>query len=116
MMKNILPNGVECVLVRQPELGHAILCAEPVVGDEPFAVLLADDFIKAEGAGVTADLVRAYEASGRTQISVVRVAGESGSSYGVVVPGEAGDMSQASSKNQNLRTRRRTLRVLAATC
>ena len=48
MVKNILPKGVHCIFVRQPEqlgLGHAILCAERVVGDEPFAVLLADDFL-----------------------------------------------------------------------
>ena len=47
MVKNILPSGVECIFVRQPEqlgLGHAILCAERAVGDDPFAVLLADDF------------------------------------------------------------------------
>lgn len=91
MVKNIMPEGVECVFVRQPEqlgLGHAVLCTERVVGDEPFAVLLADDFIKSEGRGVTAELVRAYEASGRSQISVMRVGGEAISRYGVVVPGE----------------------------
>jgi UTP--glucose-1-phosphate uridylyltransferase len=93
MVRNILPEGVECVFVRQPEqlgLGHAVLCAERVVGDEPFAVLLADDFIVAEGAGVTADLVRAYEASGQSQLSVMRVEGEEISRYGVVVPGDRG--------------------------
>ena len=90
MVRNILPEGVECVFVRQPEqrgLGDAVLCAERVVGGEPFAVLLADDFIAAEGRGVTADLVRAYEASGQSQLSVMRVAGEAISRYGVVVPG-----------------------------
>ena len=90
MVRNILPEGVECVFVRQPEqrgLGHAVLCAERVVGGEPFAVLLADDFIAAEGRGVTAELVRAFEASGQSQLSVMRVAGEAISRYGVVVPG-----------------------------
>jgi UTP--glucose-1-phosphate uridylyltransferase len=90
MVRNILPEGVECVFVRQPEqrgLGHAVLCAERVVGGEPFAVLLADDFIAAEGRGVTADLVRAFEASGQSQLSVMRVEGEAVSRYGVVVPG-----------------------------
>jgi UTP--glucose-1-phosphate uridylyltransferase len=93
MVRNILPEGVECVFVRQPEqlgLGHAVLCAERVVGHEPFAVLLADDFIVAEGAGVTADLVRAYEASRQSQLSVMRVEGEAISLYGVVVPGGRG--------------------------
>ena len=54
MVKNIFPEGVECIFVRQPEqlgLGHAVLCAERAVGKEPFAVLLADDFIIFEGEG-----------------------------------------------------------------
>lgn len=41
MVKNLLPAGVECIFVRQPEqlgLGHAVLCAERAVGNEPFAV------------------------------------------------------------------------------
>lgn len=90
MVRNILPEGVECVFVRQPEqlgLGHAVLCAERVVGDEPFAILLADDFIVAEGAGVTHDLVRAFEATGKSQLSVMKVEGEDISKYGVVLPG-----------------------------
>ena len=48
VVKNILPSGVQCIFVRQPVqkgLGHAVLCAERVVGREPFAVILADDFI-----------------------------------------------------------------------
>ena len=60
MVRNILPSGVECIFVRQPKqlgLGHAILCAERAVGNEPFAVLLADDFLTYDGAGVTADLI-----------------------------------------------------------
>jgi UTP--glucose-1-phosphate uridylyltransferase len=90
MVRNILPMNVECVFVRQPEqlgLGHAVLCAERLVGDEPFAVLLADDFIVADGAGVTADLVRAFEATGKSQLSVMHVEGGEISKYGVVVPG-----------------------------
>src|SRR5437764_14008260 len=45
------PHGINCIYIRQPEavgLGHAVLCAAPAVGDEPFAVLLADDLIDAE--------------------------------------------------------------------
>ncbi|MGA7799332.1 MAG: sugar phosphate nucleotidyltransferase, partial [Gammaproteobacteria bacterium] len=48
IVHNVVPKGVACVYVRQPEalgLGHAVLCAKPVVGDEPFAVILADDLI-----------------------------------------------------------------------
>ena len=89
MVKNILPDGVECIFVRQSEqlgLGHAVLCAERVVGSDPFAVLLADDFITSEGSGVTADLTSAYAATGKTQISVMEVNGPEISKYGVVVP------------------------------
>ena len=92
MVRNILPQGVECIFVRQPEqlgLGHAVLCAERAVGNDPFAVLLADDFLTYEGAGVTADLVKGYGASGRTQLSVMEVNGPDISKYGVVQPGTA---------------------------
>ena len=90
MVRNILPDGVECIFVRQPEqlgLGHAVLCAERAVGGDPFAVLLADDFLTFEGQGVTADLVKAYNASGRVQLSVMEVEGPSISKYGVIQPG-----------------------------
>jgi UTP--glucose-1-phosphate uridylyltransferase len=89
MVKNILPAGVECIFVRQAEqlgLGHAVLCAERVVGGDPFAVLLADDFIISDGNGVTADLTSAYEATGKTQLSVMEVNCRDISKYGIVVP------------------------------
>ena len=96
MVKNIFPEGVECIFVRQPEqlgLGHAVLCAERAVGNDPFAVLLADDFLTYEGEGVTADLARAFASSGKTQLSVMEVNGPDISKYGVVVPnGEAGSV------------------------
>lgn len=88
MVRNIIPNNVECIFVRQPEqlgLGHAVLCAERAVGNEPFTVLLADDFITLEGDGVTADLVRAFEKSNKSQLSVMEVNGPDISKYGVVV-------------------------------
>ena len=69
MVRNILPRGVECIFVRQAEqlgLGHAILCAKRVVGDEPFAVLLADDFLTQQSpssiSNVTEDLKNAFDA------------------------------------------------------
>ncbi len=90
MVHSILPQGVECIFVRQPEqlgLGHAVLCAARAVGDDPFAVLLADDFLTYDGTSVTADLVKAHEASGHTQLSVMEVDGPDISKYGVVQPG-----------------------------
>ena len=89
MVKNILPIGVECIFIRQAEqlgLGHAVLCAERVVGNNPFVVILADDFLTYEGSGVTTDLVRNFEKSCKTQLSVMEVNGPDISKYGVVVP------------------------------
>jgi UTP--glucose-1-phosphate uridylyltransferase len=51
LVQGVLPRGINCIYIRQAEalgLGHAVLCAEPVVGADPFAVLLADDLIDAE--------------------------------------------------------------------
>jgi UTP--glucose-1-phosphate uridylyltransferase len=91
MIHQILPPGVECVFVRQPEqlgLGHAVACAERVIGDEPFAVLLADDFLIAnEAPGAIASLVAAYNSSGKSQLLVMQVDGPAISSYGVVRSG-----------------------------
>jgi UTP--glucose-1-phosphate uridylyltransferase len=88
MVKNILPDGVECVFVRQKEqlgLGHAVLCAERVVGNEPFALLLADDFLTYSGNGITSDLISGYEKNCKSQLSVMKVNGPDISKYGVIV-------------------------------
>ena len=93
MVRNILPVGVECIFVRQAEqlgLGHAVLCAERAVGGDPFAVLLADDFLTDHESGVTADLARAFMRSGKSQLSVMEVDGPDISKYGVVVPERSG--------------------------
>lgn len=92
MARNILRQGVECIFVRQPEqlgLGHAVLCAERAVSNDLFAMLLANDFWTFDGAGVTADLVKSQDASGRTQLSVMEVNGHDISKYGVVKLGVA---------------------------
>ena len=73
IVKSIVPPGVKCIYIRQPKalgLGHAVLCAEPVVGDEPFAVMLADDLVDAPSSCV-GQLVKAREA--RAAGSVVAV-------------------------------------------
>ena len=69
-------------------LGHAVLCAKRVVGNDPFTVLLADDFLTYEGSGIMSDLVEAYGRSGKTQLSVIKVDGPDISKYGVVAPSE----------------------------
>ena len=71
--------------------GHAILCAERVVVDEPFAALRADDFLTQQTASaksnVTNDLKNAFETNGQTQLSVMRAPGADISKYGVIVQG-----------------------------
>ena len=89
MVKNILPEGTECVFVRQKEqlgLGHAVLCAERVVGNEPFALLLADDFLTYSDKAIMSDLISGYEKTGKSQLSVMKVDGPDISKYGVIVP------------------------------
>ena len=93
MVRNIVPPHVECIFVRQAEqlgLGHAVLCAERAVAGEPFAVLLADDFLTNYAPGVTADLVGAFEKTGNSQLSVMQVDEAYISQYGVIIPSSDG--------------------------
>ena len=93
MVRNVIPEGVECIFVRQSEqlgLGHAVLCAERAVGGDPFAVLLADDFLTDYEAGVTADLIDAFAKTGKSQLSVMKVDGPDIAKYGVLVPDDQG--------------------------
>jgi UTP--glucose-1-phosphate uridylyltransferase len=93
MVRNILPAGVECIFVRQAEqlgLGHAVLCAERAVGRDPFAVLLADDFLTDYEPGVTANMAQAFAIKGKSQLSVMEVDGPDISKYGVIVPNGSG--------------------------
>ncbi|SDY70986.1 UTP--glucose-1-phosphate uridylyltransferase GalU [Nitrosomonas sp. Nm33] len=85
-VKNLLPKDINCVYIRQSEplgLGHAVLCAQPVIGDEPFAVLLADDLIDAEPP-VIKQMIQAYDYNRCSIISVQQVPKEETSSYGIV--------------------------------
>src|SRR5439155_23926492 len=55
-VRSVLPEGVRCIYIRQPEplgLGPAVLCAQPVVGNDPFAVILADDLMDSEPGAMT---------------------------------------------------------------
>lgn len=86
VVQGVLPGGCRCIYTRQPEplgLGHAVLCAQPVVGDEPFAVLLADDLIDAQ-PGVTAQMAEHFAAEGCSILGVMEVARTQTASYGIV--------------------------------
>jgi UTP--glucose-1-phosphate uridylyltransferase len=94
LVHNIVPKHVNCIYVRQTEalgLGHAILCARPVVGNEPFAVILADDLIDGEPP-VMKQMVDVYARERCSVLAVQTVAREETSSYGIVrtEPGERG--------------------------
>jgi UTP--glucose-1-phosphate uridylyltransferase len=87
IVRGILPKGVSCVYVRQPEargLGHAVLCAQPVVGNEPFAVILADDLIDDSGAGCLAQMVQQFEQQGCSLLGVEEIAPDETDKYGIV--------------------------------
>ncbi len=81
-----------CAYVRQQEplgLGHAIWCARDIVGDEPFAIFLPDEFMhaRAGGTGCMKQMVEAYGKVGGNLLSVLEVPREQVSSYGVIAPG-----------------------------
>ena len=88
LIRNVLPPGVRAVFVTQAEalgLGHAVLCAKAVIGNEPFAVLLPDDLIwNRGGAGALKQMSDAAEASGASVIAVQDVPREQTASYGIV--------------------------------
>ena len=87
LVRNVLPPGVRAVFVTPAEalgLGHAVLCARPVVGDEPFAVVLPDDLIWNRGPGALRQMADAAEASGDSVIAVQDVPREATASYGIV--------------------------------
>ncbi|QDQ28884.1 UTP--glucose-1-phosphate uridylyltransferase GalU [Chitinimonas arctica] len=93
IVRNILPRTVSCAYVRQPEalgLGHAVLCARPLIGDEPFAVILADDLIDARKP-VMRQMVELYEDSHSSVIGVQDIPREETGSYGIVVVEKNGE-------------------------
>jgi len=86
IVKDILPANVNCIYIRQSAplgLGHAVLCAEPVVGNEPFAVLLADDLIDA-ATPVTHQLIQVAHACNGSVLGTQTVAPEETKKYGII--------------------------------
>ena len=93
LVRSISPADMNCLFVRQPRslgLGHAVLCAEPLVGNEPFAVLLADDLMRGEagGPGVMKQMTTAFQKQGRSLLAVQEVPLDQTKRYGIV-KGEA---------------------------
>ncbi|MGQ0544242.1 MAG: UTP--glucose-1-phosphate uridylyltransferase GalU [Betaproteobacteria bacterium] len=96
-VRSVLPEGVRCIYIRQPEplgLGHAVLCARPAVGEEPFAVLLADDLMDAQPPA-TARMAQVFAKEGSSLLGVEEVPRDQTQSYGIVtIDKMAGDMAR----------------------
>ena len=87
LIRKVLPPHVRAIFVTQPEalgLGHAVLCAREVIGNEPFAVLLPDDLIWSRGAGALKQMVTHAAGTGGSAIAVQDVPPAQTASYGIV--------------------------------
>ena len=87
IVHEFVPAGVSCVYVRQPEalgLGHAVLCAKPVVGEEPFAVILADDLIDGGSNSCMSQMTAVFEKQRCSVLGVEQVPMTETDKYGVV--------------------------------
>ncbi|MEO7560293.1 MAG: UTP--glucose-1-phosphate uridylyltransferase GalU [Nitrosospira sp.] len=86
MLRSILPKNISCIYIRQSEalgLGHAVLCARPAVGNEPFAVLLADDLLVGEEP-IMLQMTGVYEQNGCSILAVQNVDPADTVNYGIV--------------------------------
>ena len=96
-VRSVLPEGVRCIYIRQPEplgLGHAVLCAQPVVGDDPFAVVLADDLMDAQPPAMVR-MAQAFGKEGSSLLGVEEVPRDQTQSYGIVtIDKMAGDLAR----------------------
>ena len=85
-VRSVLPEGVSCIYIRQPEplgLGHAVLCAQPAVGEHPFAVLLADDLIDSQPPAM-ARMAAVFAQEGCSLLGVEEVPRDQTDRYGIV--------------------------------
>ncbi|TMH26734.1 MAG: UTP--glucose-1-phosphate uridylyltransferase, partial [Betaproteobacteria bacterium] len=85
-VRSVLPEGVRCIYIRQPEplgLGHAVLCAQPVVGNDPFAVVLADDLMDSQ-PGAMSRMAQIFEKEACSLLGVEEVPRDQTESYGIV--------------------------------
>ena len=91
LLRDIIPAHVCCVFIRQSEalgLGHAVLCAKPVVGDEPFAVILADDLVENSRQGCMAQMTDLFAREQSSILGVERVDPLETNKYGIVETSE----------------------------
>lgn len=96
LVRTLTPDDMDCSYVRQPRslgLGHAVLCAQPIVGDQPFAVLLADDLMSGPegGRGVLAQMVDVFAHTPTSLLAVQEVPREQVRRYGIVAGQPAGE-------------------------
>jgi UTP--glucose-1-phosphate uridylyltransferase len=87
IVRGILPKGVSCAYIRQPEalgLGHAVLCAKPIIADEPFAVLLADDLIEGDHQNCLQQMADIYQETHQSVIAVQQIPHEETDKYGII--------------------------------
>jgi UTP--glucose-1-phosphate uridylyltransferase len=85
-VRSVLPEGVRCIYIRQAEplgLGHAVLCAQPAVGDDPFAVILADDLMDSQPPAM-ARMAEVFAREGASLLGVEEVPRDQTQSYGIV--------------------------------
>src|SRR4051812_31297415 len=88
LIRKVLPRGCRCIYIRQSEplgLGHAVLCAQPAIEDEAFAVILADDLIAADPP-VIAQMAALYQREQCSVLGVEDVPRDQTASYGIVSP------------------------------
>lgn len=86
LIKSIIPDHINCIYIRQPQslgLGHAILCAKPVIGNEPFAIILADELIDSKPS-VLKQMVDKHNQTNKSIIGVEEVSPNDVSSYGII--------------------------------
>jgi len=94
VVREIIPSHVDCIYIRQSEalgLGHAVLCAKKAVGNEHFAILLADDLIDGSGEPCLAQMAKVFEHTGGSVIAVEEVEHDKTDQYGIVQVENAAD-------------------------
>ncbi|WP_286313671.1 UTP--glucose-1-phosphate uridylyltransferase GalU [Turicimonas muris] len=99
-LRDIVPSGINFIFIRQPEplgLGHAVLCGEPVIGNEPFAVILADDLIDSKKPVIEQLMKTREDKGGGSVLAVQVVPREKTKDYGIVKVAEKGDVTKVES-------------------